>query len=156
MTRKFKLLKEIPELNTLKVGDIKEIDTLYVEYPARCEFGHIVKNKNIKYDPATRPDLWEEIKEEKINPKILALTGLIKNEEVFDMELDEEMERREWTSRENPKEIIDVIDKATGDKNTTIEISKEDLKRMEQREGKKYKEVLGILIHKFATGEIKI
>lgn len=54
------------------------------------------------------------------------------------MELDEEMERREWTSRENPKEIIDVIDKATGDKITTIEISKEDLKRMEQREGKKY------------------
>lgn len=98
----------------------------------------------------------EEIKEEKINPKILALTGLIKNEEVFDMELGEKMDRREWTFIENQKEIINVIDKATGDRITTVEISKEDLKRIEQREGKKYKEVLGILIHKFATGEIKI
>lgn len=146
-------LKEYLEKNKNTVFEPLLDKTLFKE--AYVDFTVCWPNE-IDIAPEVLYELGSSLEKKRINPKILALTGLIKNEEVFDMELDEEMERREWTSRENPKEIIDVIDKATGDKITTIEISKEDLKRMEQREGKKYKEVLGILIHKFATGKIKI
>lgn len=106
--------------------------------------------------PEVLYELGKSLEKKKIDPKVLALTGLIKSEEVFNMELGEKMDRIEWTSIENQNEMIDIVNKVTGDRITTIEINKEDLKKIEQREGKKYKEVLGILIHKFATGEIKI
>ncbi len=54
MIRKFKLLKEIPGLDK-KVGDIITLSVLDKLKHEVC------------YDPATRPDLWEEIKEKKVN-----------------------------------------------------------------------------------------
>ncbi len=57
MIRKFKLIKEIPELDK-KVG---EILTIKAEKITHKEL------HTAEYDPATRPDLWEEIKEEKVN-----------------------------------------------------------------------------------------
>ncbi len=87
-----------------------------------------------------------------------------KNNKVFDIDLDEEekriekeMERGEWTSIENKDEMIALITKSVKEKaTTTITINKKDLEEIEQREGKRYKDTLGVLIHKFATGEIRI
>ena len=66
MKRKFKLLKKIDGIK-FGVGYEIEIDTTFIEYPEMDEHYNPIFNKIIKYDPATRPDLWEEIKEEKVN-----------------------------------------------------------------------------------------
>ena len=78
------------------------------------------------------------------------------NLEEEERRIEEEMERGEWVPIENEKKMIKLITKAAREKSEMIEINKEDLKAIEKREGRKYKDVLGILIHKFATGEIRI
>jgi hypothetical protein len=64
MKRRFKLLKEISGIR-FNIGYEMEIDTKFIEYPEIDKHGLPIFNKIIKYDPATRPDLWEEIKEEE-------------------------------------------------------------------------------------------
>ena len=61
MIRKFKLLKEIPG-SYMRVGSI-----LVLGGKTHKDMDYFFKPVSEEYDPATRPDLWEEVKEEKVN-----------------------------------------------------------------------------------------